>query len=178
MTDDQRIERRLATDEPNLVSSFESGFISLEGAVVGVCIKYRTYDGNDRIAHWPNERFTELYSCLERYSEEHWAGSDMQRSTDPKFVAGLSAHHPYHTVVNDAPSLTQAEIGASTGSTFVSDFQFADRGKACEIRCIFRDGRQRTDTLPEYIAMNLWGYLKSSIEVVENLFRSDSRGSA
>jgi hypothetical protein len=178
MNDDKRIEQRLATDEPNLVCSFESGFISLEGAIAGVCIKYRTYGGNDRIAHWPNNRFRELFSCLARYSEAHWSGSDMQKSNDPKFLDSLPARHPYHTVEDDAPSLTEAEIGASTGSTCVSDFEFVDRGKACEVRCIFRDGGRRTDILPEYIAMNLWGYLESSIEVVDNLLRSDARGSA
>lgn len=178
MNDQLRVEARLARDEPNHVSSFETGFISLKGAIVGVCIKYAMFDRQLRIAHWPLNRFSELYSRLNQYSEMHWEGSDMQRTTDPQYVARLPPRHPYHTVVEDTPKLEQDEIGASGASSFVANFEFVDRGKACEIKCTFRNGDARSELLPEYIAMNLFGYLKASIEAVGLLLNTSAGGSA
>ncbi|AOK42557.1 hypothetical protein [Burkholderia vietnamiensis] len=173
----KRGTQHLASDEPNLVASFETGFISLKGSIIGVCIKYAMFDGDRRIAHWPLDKFLQLLSCLSKYSKTHWNGSDMHRTTDPRFVVDLPARHPYHTVVDEAPTLSQDEIGASSESTFVLDFRFVDRTKSCEILSTFRNGEGRTDALPEYIAMNLFGYLESSVEAL-GLLEAGVGGSA
>jgi hypothetical protein len=167
-----------AADEPNLVSSFKSAFVGAQGAVSSVCIKYAMFAGSTRLSHWPQKQFLALYRCVEHYSGIHYYGSDLQRvSDDPGFAAGLPKRHPIHTMVGERPDLTAPDYLKAQDEFSVASFVVVDSGDVCCVQCTFTDGFKRTDVLPAYIAMNLCGAFKASIDM-SGLMTATPAGSA
>jgi hypothetical protein len=172
------IARVKATDEPNLVSSFKSAFIGSQGTVSSVCIKYAMFAGSTRLSYWPQNQFLALYRCIEHYSGVHYYGSDLQRmSDDPGFAVGLPKRHPIHTMARERPDLTESDYLKSQNEFSVASFVVVDKGGACCVQCTFTNGFKRTDVLPAYVAMNLCGALKASIDM-SGLMTAPPAGSA
>jgi hypothetical protein len=173
-----RIENRRASDEPNLVASFKTAVMSVSGAMVSVCIKYAMYDRIFRLSHWSTTQILALYKCLEHYSGVHYYGSDLQRiSDDPSPSDQLPARHPIHTMVNEKPDLTQEDYSEANEKFSVESLIFADQGETSRIQCVFADHGHRTEVLPAYIVMNLYGSLKAGIDLA-GLATAESGGSA
>ncbi|CAB3753429.1 MULTISPECIES: hypothetical protein [Burkholderia] len=169
--------KRKASDEPNLVSSFTAAF-SGTGPAESVCIKLSMYNGTFRLSQWDAKQLRALYHCVEHYSAVHYYGSDLERvSEDTSFGTGLPARHPIHTMRGERPILTERDYRIGLEKHCVKSFVVLDRGDACEIRCTHMDGTQRTDLLPAYIAMQLYGALRACLNL-SNSLAVDPRGSA
>src|ERR1700738_2808320 len=161
-----RIENRRARDEPNLAASFKTAVMSVSGAVVSVYIKYAMYDRTFRLSHWSTKQILALYKCLEYYSGVHYYGSDVQRiSNEPSLSDLLPARHPVHTMVNERPDLTQEDYSEANKDFSVNSFIFAEHGETRRIHSAFGAPFHRTEVLPAYIVMNLYGSLKAGIDL-------------
>lgn len=167
-----------AADEPNLVSSFKSALIAVQGADGGVCIKYAMFAGPTRLSYWPQKQFLALYQCIEYYSGVHYYGSDLQRvSDDPGFAARLPKRHAIHTMLGEQPDLMESDYLKAQERFSVASFIVVDGGDVCCTQCTFANGANRIDILPAYIAMNLCGALKASIDM-SGLVTATPAGSA
>ncbi|WP_176048795.1 hypothetical protein [Burkholderia sp. BCC1644] len=154
-----------ASDEPDLVSSFAAAF-SGTGPVASVCIKFAMYNGTFRLSQWEALQLQALYQCIEHYSGVHYYGSDLQRmSDDSSFGATLPTRHPVRTMLDERPILTKRDYQIGLERHRVKSLVVVDRGDACEIRCTYVNESQRSDLLPVYIAMNLYGALRACINL-------------
>ncbi|WP_254608476.1 hypothetical protein [Burkholderia lata] len=159
-------EKRKASDEPDLVRSFTSAFAGASGGVDGVWIKYAMYNGSSRISYWPVDQFRALFRCVEHYSGIHFYGSDLQRMSDePGYGLKLPSGHPVHTMLKARPTLTEHDFRFAQRRFSVASLVFVDLGEVCKIACTFLNNEHRVDLLPAYIAMNLYGSLKASVDL-------------
>ncbi|MFM0229876.1 hypothetical protein [Paraburkholderia sediminicola] len=173
-----RVEKRKANDEPDLVSSFKTAFIGTPGAIANLCIKYAMYNGTSRLSHWQAEQFWALYQCIEHYSGVHYYGSDLQRVSDnPEFAARLPNRHPVRTMISERPDLTEQDYMTAQERFSVASLVVVDQRDACRVQCALTNGIRRTEVLPAYIAMNLYGSLKASFDL-SALIASKPGGSA
>ncbi|QBR00192.1 hypothetical protein [Paraburkholderia pallida] len=148
------------------MSSFKSAFVGAQGEVSSICIKYAMSAGSTRLSLWPQKQFLALYQCIEHYSGVHYFGSDLQRvSDDPGFATGLAKRHPIHTMFGERPALVEQDYLKAQEAFSVASFVVVDRGDICCVQCTFVNGSTRSDVLPAYIAMNLCGALKASIDM-------------
>ena len=146
------------TDNP--VSSFESGIIALNGRWIGVCLKLAMYDRSEKLMHWTPTTFRNLMSSLETYANTLGQNAFMLRAdAQPELVADLPARHPYHTLLGEAPKISDDEVGRTSRSTSVSDAQFAIRGPTFEVRAVYSDGRKESIFFHEYTALSMYCYL-------------------
>ena len=88
---------------------------------------------------------------------------------DPALVKSLPARHPYHTLLDEKPDLSSAEIGNSTKKTIVESCSFADQGPTFVVRPVYADTQTAEIFMHEYTAFSLWGYLNEYIEGFDKL---------
>ncbi|SAK81604.1 hypothetical protein [Caballeronia ptereochthonis] len=173
-----RVDKRRASDEKNLVSSFKAAFTCVSGSVESACIKYAMYDGTSRLSYWQANWFSSLYQCIELYSGIHYYGSDLQReSEDSGFSARLPKRHPVRTMNSEKPDLTEQDYLTAKERFSVASFAVVDQGDSCRIDCTFANSVRRTEVLPTYIAMYLCGALKAGFDVA-GFMASEPGGSA
>lgn len=154
----------------NPVSSFASGIMTLKGSWVGICIKFSMYDRKTKVMHWSPRAYKLLFQALNKYFQQLGKNAFMFRAeADPALVAGLPARHPYHTLLTEAPEITEDEIGTASLSTGLDRVEFADHGPTFELRPKYGDGRTESIFLHEYTALSLLGYLEQSIEAAKLL---------
>lgn len=152
--------------EPDVVSSYRVGFTCMTGAIDSVCIKYTMRDGACRLSYWPLNVFQEFLRSIERYSEIHYNGSDLQRtSEDSEYARQFPARHPVHTLNNERPELAQEDYFTARDVFRVASLVVADQGNAMRTECTFANGTCRVEVLPAYIATNLCGALKVSVDL-------------
>ncbi|MCJ0762646.1 hypothetical protein [Variovorax terrae] len=152
--------------ELDVVSSYRVGFTCTTGAIDSVCIKYTMRDGICRLSYWPLNVFQEFLRSIEYYSESHYDGSDLQRaSEDSEYARQLPARHPVHTLNNERPELTQEDYFTARDVFYVASLAVADQGDAICTECTFANGTRRVEVLPAYIAMNLCGAMKASVDL-------------
>lgn len=157
-------------DVDNPVSSFEVGIMTVRGSWVGICIKFSMYDKATKITHWSPHAYRLLIEALDQYHQHLGANAFMFRAkADPSLVASLPARHPYHTLLTEAPLLTQAEIGTASLSSGIDRATFAVRGPTFELRPEFGDGRTESIYMHEYTALSLLGYLQQYTEAAKKL---------
>ncbi|AIV49762.1 hypothetical protein X899_2942 [Burkholderia pseudomallei TSV 25] len=160
-----RIDKNKARNQPNLVSSFITAFVG-SGSIESVCIKFAMFNGTTRLSYWEPKWFQALYECIEYYSGVHYYGSDLQRSEEePGFVASLPKRHPVHTMKAEKPTLSEEDYQAAKAQFTVARLAVTDEGATCRIECASSRGERRVEVLPAYIAMNLCGSLKASIDM-------------
>lgn len=170
-------EKRTTNDEPNLVAGFKVAAI-LNKKITGACIKYTMYDGTERLCFFPISHLKSLHKCLEYFSAMHYYGSDMQRvADDPAFAASLADDHAVHTMERMKPVFTDSEFNQAQNKFCVGTLAVADGNKTCIIHLNSTAGQRRTDILPEFTAMNLFGFLCAVINP-HNLLLSETLGSA
>jgi len=153
-------------NELDVVSSYRVGFTCMTGTLDSVCIKYTMRNGICRLSYWPLDVFLGLLRNIEHYSEIHHDGSDLQRtSEDSEYARQLPAQHPVHTLNNERPELTQEDYFTARDAFYVASLAVADQGDVIRTECTFTDGTRRVEVLPAYIAMNLCGALKASVDL-------------
>lgn len=154
----------------NPVSSFEVGIIGVSGSPVGMCIKFRYFDGSEALSHWPTPLLARLMQALLEYIETGRHFKFMFKATDdPTLVQKLPARHPYHTLNDEKPDLSSAEVGNSTKNTRVESCSFADQGPTFVVRPVYGDTQTIEIFMHEYTAFSLWGYINEYIEVFDKL---------
>lgn len=161
-------QRKPETDNP--VSSFEVGIMTVKGTWVGICIKFSMYDQTTKVTHWSPHAYGLLIKALDDYYQHLGANAFMFRAkADPSLVASLPARHPYHTLLTEAPLLTEAEIGTAGLGSGIDRATFALRGPTFELRPEFGDGRTESIYMHEYTALSLLGYLQQYTEAAKAL---------
>jgi hypothetical protein len=68
-------------------------------------------------------------------------------------------------MVTESPDRRQESYSKAINEFSVESFIFADHVKTCRISCAFSDHSDRTEVVPTYIAMNLYGSLKDGIDL-------------
>ncbi|WP_155033584.1 hypothetical protein [Burkholderia pseudomallei] len=159
------------------MSSFITAFVG-SGSIESMCIKFAMFNGNTRLSYWEPQWFRALYECIEYYSGMHYHGSDLQRTEDePGFVASLPKRHPVRTMMAEKPTLNEEDYQAAKTRFAVASLTVIDEGSTCRLECASLKGERRIEVLPAYIAMNLYGSLKASIDMAR-LMAAKSEGSA
>lgn len=172
-----RVEKRKSGSKRNLVSSFITAFVGA-GSIDSVCIKFAMFDGTTRLSYWEPRWFQALHECVEYYSGMHYHGSDLQREAEePGFVAGLPKRHAVRTMKEEKPGLTEEDYQTAKGQFSVASLAVIDEGATCRIECASIRGDRRIEVLPAYIAMNLCGSLKASVDMAR-LMGAEPAGSA
>jgi hypothetical protein len=167
-----------AIDEPNLASSFKTAFVAEQGEVAQLFIKYAMYDGSSRLSLLSRRQFLDLCRCIEHYCGIHYYGSDLQRVSDePGYATQVPKRHPIHTMTNDRPNFIEEDFLAAVKDFAVASLLVIDKGEWCCLQHTFLNGTRRVDMLPAYVAMNLYGSLKASIDM-SGLISAPSLGSA
>lgn len=157
-------------DTDNPVASFEAGIVTVNGAWVGICIKFAMYDKTTKLTHWSLRAYEGMMEALQKYGMELGAGAFMFRAhNDPSLTENLPPRHPYHTLLNEVPKLTESEVGTAQLKTGIDEAQFVFRGPTFEIRPQYGDGRTESIFMDEYTALSLWGYLKKYMEAAATL---------
>lgn len=160
-----RIEKRKSGSKRNLVSSFITAFVG-SGSIESVCIKFAMFDGTTRLSYWEPRWFQALYECVEYYSGTHYYGSDLQRTAEePGLVARLPKRHPVRTMNDERPDLTEEDYQAAKVQFTIASLAVIDEGATCRIECTSIRGDRRIEILPAFIAMNLHGSLKASVDM-------------
>nr|WP_317623840.1 hypothetical protein [Acidovorax sp. SUPP3334]BDH38349.1 hypothetical protein AVHM3334_23120 [Acidovorax sp. SUPP3334] len=119
------------------------------------------YDRTTKITHWSPTAYKRLVEGLNEYYSLIGANAFMFKAADnPSLVETLPERHPYHTVMNEIPSITEEEIGTATRSSRIDRTELAARGTVLEIRPEWGDGRTESIYLHEYVALSLLGYLE------------------
>jgi len=169
MTESKSVEQR-SPELDNPVSSFEVGIMTVKDAWVGICIKFSMYDHKTKVTHWSPRAYRLLIKALEEYCEHLGASAFIFRAkADPSLVASLPARHPYHTLLNEAPTLTLDEIGTASLRSGIDQPAFVVRGPTFELRPEYGDGRTESIFLHEYTALSLLGYLQEYTEAAKAL---------
>lgn len=172
-----RVEKRKSGSKRNLVSSFITAFVG-SGSIDSVCIKFAMFDGTTRLSYWEPRWFQALHECVEYYSGMNYYGSDLKRTAqEPGFVASLAKRHPARTMNDEKPSLTEEDYQAAKQQFTVASLAVIDEGATCRIECASIHGSRRIEVLPAYIAMNLCGSLKASVDMAQ-LMGAEPAGSA
>lgn len=172
-----RIDKSNTGNNRNLVSSFLTAFVG-SGAIESVCIKFAMLDGTTRLSYWEPKCFLALHQCVEYYSGMHYYGSDLQRTAEePGFLASLPKRHPVRTMNDEKPHLTEEEYQTAKEKFSVASLAVIDEGETCRIECTYLSGDRRLDVLPAYIAMNLCGSLKASVDL-SGLMEAEPGGTA
>lgn len=171
------IEKRKSESKLNLVSSFVTAFVG-SGTIESVCIKFAMFDGTTRLSYWEPRWFQALYECVEYYSGMHYYDSDLQRTAEkPGFAASLPKRHPVRTMTDEKPGLTEEDYQVAKMQFTVASLAVIDEGATCRIECASVRGDRRSEILPAYIAMNLCGSLRASVDMAR-LMELEPRGSA
>lgn len=172
-----RIEKRTSGSKRNLVSSFITTFVG-SGSIESACIKFAMFDGTTRLSYWEPRWFQALYECVEYYSGMNYYGSDLQRTEEEwEFVASLPKRHPVRTMKDEKPGFAEEEYQAAKVQFTVASLAVVDEGATCRIERASIRGDRRVEVLPAYIAMNLCGALKASVDMAR-LMAAEPRGSA
>ncbi|MGY8573500.1 hypothetical protein L0936_19490 [Paracidovorax citrulli] len=157
-------------DSENPVASFEVGIITVEGKWVGICIKFSMFDHSTRITHWSSPAYRRLIDGLNEYYGLIGAQALMFKAADnPELVKTLPPRHPYHTVVNEKPSLTEQEIGTATIASRIDRTELVARGTTLELRPKWGDGHNESLYLHEYVALSLLVYLDEYMDAARRL---------
>jgi|GEM_PF-3358535 len=160
-----RVEKRKSGNKRNLVSSFITAFVG-SGSIESVCIKFAMFDGTTRLSYWEPRWFKALHECVEYYSGIHYYGSDLQRTAEePGFLASLPKRHAVRTLNDEKPHLAEEEYQSAKERFPVTSLAVIDEGVTCRIECTFPGGDRRIEVLPAFIAMNLCGSLKASVDL-------------
>jgi hypothetical protein len=150
------LEKRKASDQPDLVSSFKTAFVGSADAIDSVCIKFATYSGGERLSYWRSKWLMSLYQCVEYYRQ-------------------LPSRHTVRTMINESPELTERDYLAATQDFAEAALEVVDQSDACCIQCTFANGDRRTEMLPAYIAMNLCASLRARFDL-HGLIAQQPRG--
>ncbi len=170
-------KKRKAGSKRNFVSSFITAFAG-SGSIESVCIKFAMFDGTTRLSYWEPRWFWALHECIEYYSGMHYYGSDLQRTAEePGFVASLPKRHPVRTMNDEKPNLAEEEYQTARERFSVASLTVIDEGAICRIECTYLSGDRQIEALPAYIAMNLCGSLKASIDMAR-LMAAEPGGTA
>ncbi|MCJ0762524.1 hypothetical protein [Variovorax terrae] len=155
-----------ASEASDWVSSYRVGFTCTAGVIDGVCVKYTMYDSTYRLAYWLPHWFQVFRQGIERYRDAHDDGSGLRRaSEDSRYAQQLPSRHPVHTLNNERPELTQEDYFMARDYFCVASLEVADLGSVFRTECEFVGGTRRVEVLPAYIAMNLCGALKASVDL-------------
>jgi hypothetical protein len=164
----QAEQRDPAVDNP--VSSFETGLITLQGAWIGLCIKFAMFDRSTRLTHWSPKASHALIAGLTEYCNNLGSQAFMFRANaDPSLTEGLNPRHPFHTLLSEQPTLSEDEIGTAGLKTGINEAEFVSRGPTFEVRPVYGNGRRESIFLHEYTALSLLGYLQEVMKAVQVL---------
>lgn len=161
---------KMNENSKNPVASFESGIITKSGNPVGMCIKFRLFDGAEILLHWPMQQFGILLKALVEYIEQGRHSNFMFRvKDDPSLVSDLPPRHPYHTLLSEVPQISPSEVGSPTASTKVASCSFVDMGSIFVLRPIYGNGEIGDIYMHEYTAFSLQGYLDEYVQAYDKL---------
>lgn len=105
-------------EEDNVVTSFEARVRTVQGAFVGMCLKFARRDRTSQVTHWSPAQYRHLLKALRLYLQTLGASAFMvQAHTDPSLVAALPARHPYRSLRQERPALTDSEAAGLQAST-------------------------------------------------------------
>lgn len=160
----------MASSVENPVASFEAGIVTVKGEPVGICVKFRYFDGTGALSHWPTKQLAHLIRGLLEYGESGRHDQFMfKASANPQIVDSLPPRHPYHTLLNERPELSADEVGMSSPKTRVTSCIFVDRGPTFVLRPEYADGSKAEIFMHEYTVFSLWGYLQEYIKAYDML---------
>lgn len=142
------------------ILSFEVGIMTVEGKVIGVCVKFFLSNHSEVVLHFPTPAFSKLKDGLLYYGEHGRHTNFMMRAhANPSLIIGLPQTHPYFTLLNNIPKLTSEEISDNTLGSTITFVNFSDGGSGLEVEFVPHSGAAASFKMHEYIAHSLYGYL-------------------
>jgi len=142
------------------VAGFNATIVTLNGEPAGVCLKLRRLKGSDHVLHLRPVESSRLVRAIEQYMQlGNHQGLMMQFHCTPSLTDGLSAQHPYNTLLNMSPAFAPDEAGEVRHSTDVEESTFTGKGEFVTYRVRFVSGETAEFRLHECIAFNIWGFV-------------------
>lgn len=146
--------------QPTDVASFTASIITFQGNPVGTCIKFRHFDQTESLLHVQPRETNRLLGAINQYMEQGRHQSLMLKFYEnPALAQDLSTDHPYNTLLNMTPKMSEDEAGTARKATSVEESSFADQESVFVYRVRYADGGNAEFKLHECIAFNLFGFI-------------------